>query len=45
VCNFLLTIAALFITLLGRVMRARFAVPLAILAVAGYCLLTGGPPR
>lgn len=35
-------VSGLFIALLGRLLRARYAVPLAILAVAGYCLLTGG---
>ena len=37
-------ISGLFIGLLGRLLRARFAIPLAILAVAGYTLLTGASP-
>ncbi len=37
-------ISGLFIRLLGRLLRARFAIPLAMLAVAGYTLLTGASP-
>lgn len=37
-------LSAMFVQGLGRLMRARFAVPLAILAIAGYTLLTGGSP-
>ena len=34
----------MFIRLLGRLLRARFAIPLAMLAVTGYTLLTGASP-
>jgi competence protein ComEC len=37
-------VSQLFTQQLGRMLRARFAVPLAILAITGYCLLTGGSP-
>ena len=37
-------VSGLFIKLLGRLLRARFAIPLAMLAVAGYTLLTGASP-
>ena len=37
-------ISGLFIQVLGRIMRARYAVPLTILAIGGYALLTGAAP-
>jgi competence protein ComEC len=37
-------VSQLFTQQLGRMLRARFAVPLAILAITIYCLLTGGSP-
>ena len=37
-------VSGLFVKLLGRLLRARYAVPLAALAVAGYTLLTGASP-
>ena len=37
-------VSGLFIKLLGRILRARFAIPLAMLAVTGYTLLTGASP-
>ncbi len=37
-------ISGLFIQVLGRLMRARYAVPLTILAIGGYALLTGAAP-
>lgn len=37
-------VSGLFVKLLGRLLRARFAIPLAMLAVAGYTLLTGASP-
>lgn len=37
-------VSQLFTQQLGRLLRARFAVPLAILAISLYCLLTGGSP-
>lgn len=37
-------VSGLFVQILGRMMRARFAVPLTILAICGYSLLTGATP-
>ena len=37
-------VSSLLVKLLGRILRARFAIPLAMLAVTGYTLLTGASP-
>jgi predicted membrane metal-binding protein len=37
-------VSGLSVRLLGRLLRARFAIPLVMLAVAGYTLLTGASP-
>ncbi len=37
-------VSSLFVTYLGRLLRARYAAPLAILGIGGYALLTGGSP-
>ena len=45
ICGFnVAIISGLFVKLLGRLLRARFAIPLAMLAVTGYTLLTGASP-
>jgi len=37
-------VSGLFVTYLGKVLRARYAAPLAILGIAAYSILTGGSP-